>query len=246
MPTFIVSTLIVSAILILGLVGLASTIGTTNYSVPEDCTCDCFDRKFKGVYFREHKQYKSIYFNMEPFTAYIVAWTLFYVILLFKYVEKALYSFMNGKLNWWVVLLGSIGHFSHFYNWWAVFNYLNDRFYIYIYSQVFFSATELIPATCLYILLNNSSPSTNLMNISISVLLMHLWQCMADQGLRHLLLGEEFEFHTFLRDLNFILADGFPLFVIAFHKKSWTVNDVFVILNFSLIFKILFNVGFYD
>ena len=243
----VLSILIVTAVLVLGLMGI--TMGISNsreYNIDKKCTCDCFDRKFKGVYFTENNQYKSFYFNMETQTAYAALWTIAYIILLFKYVDKALFNLWIGKLNWYVIIFGSIGLFSHFYNFWTFLNYINDRFYMYLYSQFFFSVTELIPGACIYALLAKGIiPNPNLINLSLGVLLMHLYQCMADQGIRHLFLGDEFEIHTFLRDGIFLIADGLTLLLIALHKR-WELNDLFIITNYALMFKIIFNIGFYQ
>ena len=242
---FFLSASIVALAFVLSLVGTVSTLESTGYKVPYNCTCDCFDRQFKGSYFRESSQYRSIYFNMEKRTAYIVAMTIFYILLLFKYVDKALLALFKGKLNFLVLICSSIGFFSHFYNWWTTLNYINDRFYIFWYSQWFFNITELIPASSIYVLLDNSHLNEQWKNISLGVLVMHLYQCMIDQGIAHLILNQNFQLHLYTRDIIFVVADGLTFLAISY-KKKWSLNDLFLIVNYALLFKIVFNIWFYE
>eukprot|EP00834_Sanchytrium_tribonematis_P003449 NODE_132_length_16614_cov_0.935392.p8 type:complete len:248 gc:universal NODE_132_length_16614_cov_0.935392:9315-8572(-) len=244
----LLSFILTSAIISCGLYSIVQTIqADTPYKIPRDCSCDCFDRKIKGTYFDEQYQYRSIYFNLDDAILYIFIWSLFYILLLMKFVEKVLTAIFYRKLEIFAFILGSVSLFSHFFNWWVTFNYLNDRFYRYFYSQMFFSVTELLPGYCIYLLLDGTKPNFNISNISLGILLMHVYQSLSDQGLRHLFLNDEFEFHTFVRDALFLFADGSAFVVIAKYKE-WQLEDALRVTNFGLMSKIFFNfiVGFYE
>ena len=69
--------------------GMTMVGGTAKYALRKTCTCDCWDGRFKGPYGRGH--YKSIFFNMEEETGFIMT----NVIVFFSLGEAALWRFLK-------------------------------------------------------------------------------------------------------------------------------------------------------
>ncbi|TDL17307.1 hypothetical protein BD410DRAFT_554205 [Rickenella mellea] len=164
---FVTATLISSVVVILALLINSSTQSSQSYVPdPTQCTCDCWDRKFKGGY--AHGGYKHAYFQMDFGTSLVWIWTAWNFALLFEFVKRATVCVLSSlrvvdsttHVRWGVLLASIINFYGMFYNWWITFNYLNDlspspdsHIHILAYTQFFFNITDLIPALALYILL---------------------------------------------------------------------------------------------
>jgi len=87
---FILSASISSFIVILALKlnTLFVTQSSSDWAVDvAKCTCDCWDRSFKGGY--NPGGYKHVYFQMSTGASLLWLWTAAHFILLFKFVELA-------------------------------------------------------------------------------------------------------------------------------------------------------------
>ncbi|RUP50529.1 hypothetical protein BC936DRAFT_138705 [Jimgerdemannia flammicorona] len=99
------------------------------------CSCDCWDRQFKGNYIDSTRFYRNVYFNMNRHTVYVFAWTLGTIMLLEKFIERSLMCVITGGvfrgLRWGVLICAMLSFYAMFYNWWITWNYLNDQFCTY-------------------------------------------------------------------------------------------------------------------
>jgi hypothetical protein len=81
-------------------------------------------------------QYKSIYFNLEPATALLAAWVCIWLNLLGICLQRILQLARAGRLSYGALVPALLQFYPIFYGAWAVFNYVNDRFYTMLPSQV--------------------------------------------------------------------------------------------------------------
>lgn len=81
-------------------------------------------------------QYKSIYFNLEPATALLAAWVCIWLNLLGICLHRLLQLARAGRLSLGALAPALLQFYPLFYGAWAVFNYVNDRFFVMLPSQV--------------------------------------------------------------------------------------------------------------
>lgn len=81
-------------------------------------------------------QYKSVYFNLEPATALLAAWVCIWLNLLGICLQRILLLARAGRLSIGALVPALLQFYPSFYGGWAVFNYVNDRFYTMLPSQV--------------------------------------------------------------------------------------------------------------
>jgi hypothetical protein len=152
---FSFSCVITILIITAGLIASTSITGFYQYNIlhpvnKETCTCDCWDGFYRGIYPRKSGNtfYKAFYFNFDTHFIYILFIFLFYAELLRKFVEKVFYLFSCNlkNIDWLVFINLLFSIYGHYYGAWCLINYLNDRDYRMINSQLFFAATELIPS----------------------------------------------------------------------------------------------------
>ena len=195
--------------------GMTIVGGTAKYALRKTCTCDCWDGRFKGPYGRGH--YKSIFFNMEEQTGYILT----NVVVFFSFGEKALWRFLKllnekkVRISSAVILAGTL--IPLWYGMWMNFNYINDRFYKMFYSQLFFTLTELVSAGLAMRFLDGSNkgdvdgPAPKLAKASwtiIIICIVHIIQSGADQMVDNLIHGHVGDGRGLgTRDLAFFLCD---------------------------------------
>lgn len=197
---------IATAIVVLAIVGF-NTIFLDQPSYEPDqstCSCDCWDRKFKGEYYGATKDYKAVYFNMTGSTVLVFLWTLFYILLIEQFIRKSVHHILDQSIRYDILLLSIVGFYGNYYNWWVTWNYLNDQFYMMFTTQMFFNVTEFVPSISLYVLLDaDAKPSKFLMLISASVSMAHLFLSLSDQGWYHIatISGK------IQRDIAFIISD---------------------------------------
>lgn len=91
-------------------------------------------------------QYKSVYFNLEPATALLAAWVCVWLNLLGMCLQRILQLARAGRLSYRALVPALLQFYPMFYGAWAVFNYVNDRFYVMLPSQVGRSAGGVL--TC--------------------------------------------------------------------------------------------------
>lgn len=188
-----------------------------------ECTCDCWDGKFKGEYLYSTRQYKAVYFNMTWNTTFVLLWSIFHINLLINYLKYAFDLFFAKSLNYIMFAQSWLLFYGIYYNWWCTFNYINDDFWSMIFTQMFFNFTELINAYYIYIKINKKQKT--LLNIdqillTLSTALIHILIPLLSQGIFNIsqLKGR------YQRDLIFLLTDF--LILIYTVKDYLELNDI--------------------
>ncbi|KAI8578207.1 hypothetical protein K450DRAFT_248661 [Umbelopsis ramanniana AG] len=204
------------------------------------CSCDCWDRKFKGEYYGATQDYKAVYFNMTSTTVLVFLWTLFYILLIEQFIRKSVHHILDHSVRYDILLLAIIGFYGNYYNWWATWNYLNDSFYMMFTTQMFFNVTEFIPSLSLYVLLDeDAKPSKFLMLISASVSMAHLFLSLSDQGWYHIatITGK------IQRDIAFIISDLVLLYInfMELTKMRIMRRDVYYVLATSALLMAFYH-----
>lgn len=114
----------------------------------QSCACmhqdGCWDGRFKGSF--PTSGYKSVWFNMDLGSAFIVGNILIYSSLAIEAAKALLNIFLTshllkGPFIYFVVLV-----YPNYYAFWSVFNYINDRNWQLLDNQLFFSLTEGVAA----------------------------------------------------------------------------------------------------
>jgi hypothetical protein len=181
-----------------------ATCGT---AYPENCAC--WDGKAKGPYAKGG--YKSVFMNYDSSTAWLILWTQLFSSMLIKFIERCLALLFCRQLRYRSLATCCLCATSIFYGWGCVFNYINDRAYSMLRSQMFFTLTELVPALCLAILCDaRMCAPPALLYASIYISLSHIALALAEQGFAHLFLKSSRDnTPTFLqaRDLLFLVCD---------------------------------------
>lgn len=216
-----------------------------------NCNCDCWDGKFKGKYLYDTKQYKSVYFNMNQNTFFILFWFMFHIILLINYLNYSFELFLSNSLNILFFIESWFLFYGIYYNWWSTFNYINDEFWSMIITQMFYNITELINGYYIYIKINKKKKITEKYYILLpfSTTLIHIFIPLFSQGINNI---TNFK-GMFQRDLTFLLADLIIFIHISFdylillntidkkYSKKYIIKKDFI--KFIKIFSIL--LGFY-
>lgn len=115
----------------------------------DTCECSCWDGLFKGGYGREH--YKSVYWNMDEGTPYLLFLVLFYGIAAQKAIVRVIETmFKRPTSALGVAFVFHVVWYPNFYCFWMYFNYINDRWWSMWQPQMYYSVTEQIMAVCLY------------------------------------------------------------------------------------------------
>ncbi|KAM3579165.1 hypothetical protein VKS41_008386 [Umbelopsis sp. WA50703] len=200
------SVYIATAVVMLSIVGFNTIfLDYTPYDPDKSqCSCDCWDRRFKGEYYGATRDYKAIYFNMTSQSVHVFMWTLLYILLVEQFVRKCIHHILDRSIRYHILLLSIPGFYGNYYNWWSTWNYLNDEFYVMFSTQMFFNVTEFIPSLSLYFLLDaNAKPSKLLTQASIGISMAHLLLSLSDQGWYHIatISGK------IQRDIAFIVSD---------------------------------------
>jgi hypothetical protein len=131
----------------------------------EACTCfankGCFDGRFKGSF--APGGYKSVYFNLEPATAFILLDLLVYATLATETIKHVLALLVTDASQLWVNAAISLALllYPNYYSFWCFFNYVNDRSWVFLDNQLFFAVTELVAAWMCVRLLDKRLPATD-------------------------------------------------------------------------------------
>lgn len=152
----------------------------------EDCECmynnGCWDGRFKGSF--SPRGYKTIWFNMEVAMIFITLDVLVYAVAAVEACKFLLNLMFEERLLLRYVFCFALLAYPNYYGFWAVFNYLNDRNWIQIDNQLFYSVTDMY-ASLLCLRLSDASlsgPSTTLLSSLVSaVALSHLSLAVIDQ-----------------------------------------------------------------
>jgi len=180
---------------------------TCGIDYPENCAC--WDGKAKGPYAKGG--YKSVYMNYDRSTAWLILWTLLFSSMLIKFIERCLALLLCRQLRYRSLVSCCLCATSIFYGWGCVYNYINDREYSMLRSQMFFTLTELVPALCLALLCDaRMCAPTGLLYGSLYISLSHIALALTEQGFAHLFVkASRANTPTFLqaRDLLFLVCD---------------------------------------
>jgi len=172
--------------------------------------CACWDGKAKGSYAKGG--YKSVYMNYDRSTAWLILWTLLFSNMLIKFIERCLALLFCRQLRYQSLAVFCFCATSVFYGWGCVFNYINDREYSMLRSQIFFTLTELVPALCLALLCDaRKRAPPAVLYASIYISLSHIALALAEQGFAHLFVkSSRASTPTYLqaRDLLFFVCDS--------------------------------------
>ena len=184
--TFILSTLLTVMVIAIGLVISTELTGYNEYNTQnpidkKSCKCSCWDGFYRGVHARESHDtlYKAFYFNYDKQLILILFGFLLYAQCLKEILVKLIKSFIqifhpseypNKNIRYGVLINLIISAYSNFYGIWLIINYLNDRDYRMIRSQMFFSLTELLPSYLFFQYLNKFDLDTKVFKpISLSI-----------------------------------------------------------------------------
>lgn len=93
------------------------------------CDCACWDRVYKGPYYRvtNGSQYKSVWFNYDSTAPILFLWTYLYLALFHGSATYVSGLIVKKRFRWGAVAAYALSIYSHFYGFWCVWNYLNDR-----------------------------------------------------------------------------------------------------------------------
>jgi hypothetical protein len=236
---FLITSIITGLVIIVGLVASTTITGYNqdNLDRPVDklnCKCDCWDGFYRGVHAKHHRQthYKAFYFNYDKQMIYILIVFIVYAQLLRKCLEKMLKlvwneikflhlrrtKSINSKsiLRWPILINLIISVYTNYYGTWSIINYINDRDYRMIKSQIFFSLTELIPTLTYYKVMNRFDEKMGFykpitFSLSYPILfisLVHIYLALGEKLLWGFFYSTDKEANrNKLRDLNLIGTD---------------------------------------
>ena len=91
--------------------------------------------------------YKSIYFNLDSTTMYIFGWLLIWATITSRSVEGMVNAYLDGKLRKRVALALILSIPAIWYVCSVPMHYLNDRYFPYYSSQLYFSISEFVCTT---------------------------------------------------------------------------------------------------
>lgn len=183
------------------------------------CTCDCFDRKLKAGFFNPEKQYRFIYINWEFYSWLIISLASLYTWALGSMVARTISLLFKWRLRWTIAFALAINSYGQFYNFTAVFNYINDRIYYLVGTQLFFSITQWFISIPLYMLLPiGSSVPLFALTMAQSTAITHLCLALQDQGFKHIFLQwNSTNGPHILRDILFAMSDIVPIVILFWH-----------------------------
>lgn len=99
----------------------------------------------KGVFVQKGSKncYKSIYWNLDSTSFYMLAWFFIWAFVTSRAVESMITEFLKNNLRF-PIMLGLVFSFpSVWYVTSVMIHYLNDRYFPYYHSQLYFTLSEL-------------------------------------------------------------------------------------------------------
>lgn len=137
----------------------------TKHSLPpvdkKNCTCSCWDGLSKGRYHHPLPAYMSIYFNSEIETLMLLFLAYWYFSLFASVLSRISKLLMERRLEFVITPILALSCYAHIYGGWCLFNYLNQRYYLMWYSQIFFCLSELPITYVLFRLLDKEELRSN-------------------------------------------------------------------------------------
>jgi len=111
------------------------------------CTCSCFDNRYKqgnpslGLY----PNYKTLYFNFDERISTILAWCVVCFVVAGAGCRTILAHMISGERHaYWALSLIVLSIYPLFYNFWSIFNYVNEGSSRMIKTQLFYGVTDMI------------------------------------------------------------------------------------------------------
>lgn len=154
--------------------------------------------------------YKSIFFSHDWNAAAIVACFCAYTLLVGRTVERFVFAAAAGSLRPWPAAASVGGLLQLFYSSWMLFHYLNDRFFAFLPSQLFFSATEFLSYTSIaYHVDGRTPPAFRLVVAQGGIAAAHFLQLAWDESL--------IVFGGNLARNSYLAAGDIVTFVAAYH-----------------------------
>jgi len=97
-----------------------------------NCTCNCWDGKYKGVYGRSSpitgSEYQFIYFNMQKQTWHLFVIVALYLLMSHKMFEQMFRLLLNKQANYVSVLVLLTTIYPSWFNMWTHFHLINDQY----------------------------------------------------------------------------------------------------------------------
>ncbi len=188
--------------------------------------------------------YKSVYLNYDYETIIILFIFLVYGQFLKEILTKLIRECFRPKnIRFHILFCLSVSVYSHFFGIWAIINYINERDYRFLNSQIFFSLSELIPSYLYYKYLTRFDKATGdpkVIKISVVytilfISILHIYLASFERVLWEYFVTGFFNSNRFkLRDFSLILNDLNGVIFASFwlYKIKKTENqDLRVYLN---------------
>jgi len=139
----------------------------------ESCTCSCWDGKFKGCYPRHShygREYRHIYFNLTQGSQQLFSISLVFFVLLTLAIKQLIVLILTKRKYVSLPLVVAVvaTAYPNFYGYWMFFNYINDGIVHLWATQLFFSLTEIINSTCLFVALDLSISKPYVIELALS------------------------------------------------------------------------------
>lgn len=188
-----------------------------------ECKCNCFDRVMKGPYKDLHGyQYKSVFINYDKETTYMFIITVIYIHIVYQFIRQIFSLVTKRKLNKSVLLVSALNYYQLNYNWFSLWNYINERFYRLFPTQMFFVITEILPFSALFHLLDNQIVvSETFLKLSNIISCAHLLLALEDQGLAHIF------------NLSYLKDNAGSMAFWKYRDLMFAVGDLSMIVLFS-------------
>lgn len=248
---FILSTIATTLIISISLVISTFISGFNQYNLnhpvdKQNCECSCWDGFFRGIYARKSHdtEYKAFYFNYDVQFIFIIFIFISYADLLRICLVKIFKIKCLKNVRLFILLNLIISIFSNYYGAWVLINYLNDRDYRMINSQIFFSITELMISYIYYKRFNvcSESESKNEMKIwenyfVFFVSVLHLFIAIFEKILWGFFFKNFSQNSRKIRDVNLIINDilGFGLSIKYLFEKNLSFQSHLKMMKFGII-----------
>jgi hypothetical protein len=210
------------------------------------CTTYKWPVRIRGKQFEagQGSCYKSIYWNVDGTTFHILALFSLWIILVTKSMERLALALFSGQLNYLLAIGVLVDLHSVFYSVIVLIHYNNDHFYDMIWSQSYFSFSEIFTFTVAsYLLDKRAVLPLALVRMTFGVAAYHAIQLILDEKLMFLWLHTP---RTLIRNSALLTPDLF--FGIVLYRKSAIENkrDFYFIVCAILANFVLFQFIFAD
>ena len=149
--------------------------------------------------------YKSIYFNLDRQSFLIFSWLLVWIMISARSVERMLRCALKRRLNWFAAFAVLINMQSVWYGCSVIIHYLNDYYFDFYRSQLYFTVTEMFTfSVCTWLLDSRVRSSSLLLYVCMGTACYHAVQLLMDEGVNLLGMGT---LSQLLRDGYLLLTD---------------------------------------